>query len=82
MPDIMIRCPIYGRAVPTGLTTEKIKFASLSDITIPFRCPDCLRIHKWEQKDAWVDEGAETDQQREVAKRERQSSESSGSTKC
>jgi hypothetical protein len=55
MPDIMIRCPIFGRAVPTGLTTEKIKFDSLSDITIPFRRPACLRTHKWEQKDAWVD---------------------------
>jgi hypothetical protein len=55
MPDIMIRCPVFGRAVPTGLTTEAIKFASLSDITVPMRCPACLRIHKWEQKDAWVD---------------------------
>jgi hypothetical protein len=55
MPDIMIRCPIFGGAVPTGLTTEKIKFDSLSGIAIPFRCPACLRTHKWEQKDAWVD---------------------------
>ena len=61
MPDIMIRCPIFGSAVPTGLTTEKIKFDSLSDITIPFRCPACLRIHKWEQKDAWIDEGGDDD---------------------
>ncbi len=26
MPKIMIRCPTVGKAVPTGLTTEKIKF--------------------------------------------------------
>ena len=55
MPDIMIRCPTFGREVPTGLTTEIIKFESLSGVTIPFRCPACLRTHKWEQKDAWVD---------------------------
>jgi hypothetical protein len=55
MPDIMIRCPVFGRAVPTGLTTEAIKFDSLSDITIPMCCPACLRTHKWELKDAWVD---------------------------
>ena len=26
MPEIMIRCPTFGTAVPTGLTTEAIKF--------------------------------------------------------
>jgi len=26
MPDIMVRCPTVGTAVPTGLTTEAVKF--------------------------------------------------------
>ncbi len=55
MPKIMIRCPIVGIAVPTGLTTETIKFESLSSVTIPLRCPACRKLHKWEQKDAWVE---------------------------
>jgi hypothetical protein len=56
MPDIMILCPTLKRAVPTGLTTEKIKLESLSGIKIPLRCPACLKTHHWERKDAWVDD--------------------------
>jgi hypothetical protein len=55
MPNIMIRCPTLGTAVPTGLTTEKIKFESLSEVRIPLRYPDCFKLHKWERKDAWVE---------------------------
>jgi hypothetical protein len=58
MPEIMIRCPVFGTSVSTGLTTEAIKFESLSALQIPMRCPACLRNHKWERKDAWID-GAE-----------------------
>jgi hypothetical protein len=31
MPNIMICCPIFGKAVPTGLSTETIVFDSLGD---------------------------------------------------
>jgi hypothetical protein len=55
MPKIMILCPTVRKAVPTGLTTEKIKFDSLAGITIPLQCPACLKIHKWEKEEAWVD---------------------------
>jgi hypothetical protein len=58
MPKIMIRCPIVGVDVPTGLSTETIKFDSLSNVTIPLRCPACRKLHKWEQKDAWVEKDA------------------------
>lgn len=55
MPEIMIRCPTFGIPVSTGLTTEAIKFDSLSGIEITMRCPACLKNHKWERKDAWID---------------------------
>ena len=55
MPNIMIRCPIRGIPVPTGLTTEKIKFESLSGIMIPMDCPACSRVHQWQRKEAWVE---------------------------
>ena len=56
VPKIMIRCPVLGRGVPTGLTTEQIVFDSLpSDLEIPMRCPACVKIHKWKPKDAWVE---------------------------
>jgi len=56
MPNIMIRCPTFGTAVPTGLTTDMIKLDTLQ-ITLTLRCPACKKIHKWKQKDAWVEEG-------------------------
>jgi hypothetical protein len=55
MPEIVIRCPTFGRAVPTGLRTETILLDSLGDLSIPRHCPACLRVHKWQRKDAWVD---------------------------
>jgi len=58
MPNIMIRCPIRGIPVPTGLTTETIKFESLSGITIPLQCAACLKLHQWERKQASVEKEA------------------------
>ena len=43
MPDIMIRCPKLRTVVPTGLTTETVKFESIPNIAIPFRCPACQK---------------------------------------
>jgi hypothetical protein len=54
MPNIMIRCPVFNTAVPTGLTTDMIKLDNL-DITLSMRCPACRNIHQWKQKDAWVE---------------------------
>jgi hypothetical protein len=60
MPKIMIRCPIVGRNVPTGLTTEKIFFDSLPDnLEIPIRCPACMKVHKWRRKDAWIEKASD-----------------------
>ena len=56
MPKIMIRCPISGRVVSTGLTTEMIVFDSINpDLEMPLRCPACLKMHNWRPKDAWID---------------------------
>jgi len=54
MPEIMIRCPNTRRIVSTGLTTEKIKLSSLSNLTLRVLCPACLKNHKWGQKEAWI----------------------------
>jgi hypothetical protein len=59
VPKIMFRCPVFGSAVPTGLTTEQIIFDSLPpDLEIPMRCPACMKFHNWEPKDAWVENDA------------------------
>ena len=58
MADIMTSCPILKVPVKTGLTTETIVFEALSSyIEVPFRCPACRKVHRWRQKDAWVDKG-------------------------
>jgi hypothetical protein len=57
MPDIMVRCRTLGTAVPTVLTTEAVKFESIPDIAMPFRCPACLKMHEWRPITAWVDKG-------------------------
>jgi endogenous inhibitor of DNA gyrase (YacG/DUF329 family) len=54
MPRIMIRCPTADHPVPTGLTTDIIILDTL-DITLTVRCPACNKIHKWKQKDAWIE---------------------------
>jgi hypothetical protein len=51
---IMIRCPVFDRAVSTGLTTDAIQLDSI-DIPLTLRCPACLRFHKWKQSDAWIE---------------------------
>ena len=60
MPDILIRCPLTGLAVPTGLDTETVIFESLSLLTrLPLDCPKCGKIHRWVPKDAWVQQAVE-----------------------
>ena len=61
LPKIMIRCPIKGRAVPTGLTTEMVLFDLIpADLEMPLRCLACLKVHTWKAKDAWVDKADST----------------------
>jgi hypothetical protein len=56
MPEIMIRCPTLGTAVKTGLCTETVVLDSLErTVPIPMLCPACMKLHKWQRKDAWVD---------------------------
>jgi hypothetical protein len=54
MADIMISCPVFGKAVPTGLTTEIIVLNTL-DFPLPMHCPACRKIHRWTRSDAWIE---------------------------
>jgi hypothetical protein len=35
MLDIMVRCPTVGAVVPTGVTTEVVKFESIPAVGLP-----------------------------------------------
>jgi endogenous inhibitor of DNA gyrase (YacG/DUF329 family) len=54
MAEIMITCPIFGKDVPTGVTTEIIVLDAL-DFPLTMQCPACRKIHKWTRRDAWID---------------------------
>jgi hypothetical protein len=55
MPQILIRCPVFGRVIPTGLSTEKVRFDSLSGIQFSVVCPACEKTHRWKQPKAWIE---------------------------
>jgi hypothetical protein len=57
MAEILTRCPETGRAIPTGIKTEWVEFASLPPIRIPVRCPECGTMHTWTIHNAWIDRG-------------------------
>ena len=60
MSAILIRCRKTSRVVSTGLTTESVKFVSLAGIQFSMVCPVCGGIHRWKQRDAWVEGGDQT----------------------
>jgi hypothetical protein len=54
MADIMISCPVFRKAVPTGLTTDIIVLNTL-DFSLTMHCPACRKIHRWTRSDAWIE---------------------------
>ncbi|MGL6062362.1 MAG: hypothetical protein ACRC1G_16915 [Bradyrhizobium sp.] len=54
MPDILIKCPLTGMALQTGLDTETVKFEDLPRLALPVKCGHCGDIHLWKPADAWV----------------------------
>jgi hypothetical protein len=54
MADIMIKCPVFAKPVPTGITTEMIVLDSLT-FELTAHCPACRKSHRWKRRDAWVD---------------------------
>jgi hypothetical protein len=54
MGCVMIRCPVTGTAVSTGIDTD---LATLQE-ALPFRsvahCAACGGEHQWSRSDAWI----------------------------
>ena len=53
MADIIIKCPIFGMEVPTGITTEMIILDTLY-FPLTMHCPACRQFHSWTRSDAWI----------------------------
>ena len=64
VPDILILCPFK-----TGLSTHTIDFESLSGFEFKLECPACRKLHKWQIRDAWIDESGKRQMTNETSLR-------------
>jgi hypothetical protein len=49
---VMIRCPVTGRAVPTGLTADPASWKARPIGVNRVACPECKQVHAWSKSDA------------------------------
>lgn len=56
MADVMIKCPVTGVPVATGIGMdfESLKNVDMRDNTLG-DCPSCGQDHVWQKKDAFPD---------------------------
>ncbi len=54
MPEVLIRCPITQKQIPTGIALDMEAFsrAVLEDRSV--FCPYCHLEHPWSKKDAFL----------------------------
>jgi hypothetical protein len=59
MGVVMIKCPITGLNVSTGIELEPKTFIELPAISTRMSCGSCGGDHVWSKREAWlVEEGA------------------------
>ena len=56
MGMVMVKCPQTGRAIPTGIQTDRESFRRSPVFFARTRCPICHANHTWFAREAWVDE--------------------------
>ena len=58
MAKVMIKCPIKGVAVPTGMEMDKDTFENHSDV-MPGNtvgpCPACGKNHPWDKMNSFLE---------------------------
>jgi hypothetical protein len=54
MYSIMINCARTGRAISTGIDTDRNTFACMPDVAAIARCPLCQADHVWSKAVAWI----------------------------
>lgn len=54
MGILMIKCPNTGRAISTGMATDRPSFDSTPVFFSRTYCPFCRVNHDWFAKEAWV----------------------------
>ncbi|WOH71320.1 hypothetical protein RX330_23885 [Bradyrhizobium sp. NDS-1] len=56
MGMIMVKCPKTGRAIPTGIKSDRETFLRSIVFFGNTRCPTCQADHSWFAREAWVEE--------------------------
>ena len=56
MGMVMVKCPQTGRAIPTGIKTDRESFRRSPVFFARTSCPICHIDHTWFAREAWVDE--------------------------
>jgi hypothetical protein len=56
MGMVMVKCPQTGRAIPTGIKTDRESFGRSPVFFGHTSCPICHADHAWFAGEAWVDE--------------------------
>jgi hypothetical protein len=51
--NVMIRCPIEDKPVPTGMVCDLVTFEAI-DREFDLSCPACGHTHRWSITDAWL----------------------------
>ena len=54
MSAILIKCPVTGRDIPTGLDVEPAKFSSMPVFFSRTYCQYCKTEHEWFARNAMV----------------------------
>jgi hypothetical protein len=51
---VMVKCPKTGRAIPTGMKTDRETFGRSAVFFARTHCPICRTDHSWFAREAWV----------------------------
>ena len=54
MASLMIKCPVTGKDVPTGIVMPPEALANVSLSNMSVECPECHQVHVWNKKDAYL----------------------------
>jgi hypothetical protein len=54
MGMVMVKCSQTGRAIPTGIKTDRESFRRSPVFFGRTRCPICNNDHAWFAREAWV----------------------------
>ena len=56
MGMVMVKCPETGRAIPTGIETDRESYQRCAVFFARTRCPICSIEHGWFAPEGWVEE--------------------------